>query len=421
MTQPSVLVITRHYFPEPTGSAPPMTQLAEWMAREGFPTRVVTVRPSYPTPHVFDGYAQGQRDRETLNQVDVIRWPTNPVRGTGLLWRVGPECRFMLQLWKAYLSNSFRPARMLVSLSPSIFTVIGALGFRASGGRHIAVVHDIQSGLGQALGSPAVKMLMLALKRLERWTLNRVDEVVVLSDSMADAIRSLGVTRPITVLPPQIDCSAIQPRPRATGAPPTLMYSGNFGRKQGLQQVLDAAELLKVREPDIRIIMRGEGALKSAIEQEILTRGLTNIQFLPLVAEEELCASLAEGDVHLVPQIADGGDFAVPSKAFAIMAAGRPFIATGTPGSAIDRLARASGAFVCVPPFDSEAFARTAAALLRDDLRRARLGEAGRRFVLGYANTEVVMRRMVDLLEGDNSGGDHCHTEFEHKALRAAH
>lgn len=398
MKKPLVLVITRHYFPEPTGSAPPMTQLAEWLARNGCRPRVVTSRPSYPTPKVFHGYAKGELDRETLNGVEIIRRPTNAVRGTSLLKRVLPEFRFMVQLWAARLFGQQRPAAQMVSLCPSIFTIIGALPFRARGGRHIAVVHDIQSGLGRALGSPFVRVLMNLLQRLEGWALNRVDHLVVLSESMADALRDIGVRRPITILPPQIDCNAIQPLQRPAGAPPTLMYSGNFGRKQGLQQVLDMAAILKVRAPEIRIIMRGEGALKESIEDGIRSAGLTNVQLLPLVAQEEIGMSMAEGDVHLVPQIAEGGDFAVPSKAFAIMAAGRPFIATGTPGSAIERLALESGAFVCVPPYDAEAFADAAIKLLANDGERGRLSEAGRHFVLGYADTDVVMTRMLDLL-----------------------
>lgn len=398
MKKSMVLVITRHYYPEPTGSAPPMTQLAEWLARKQYYTRVITSRPSYPTAHFFRDYSKGKFDQEFLNNVEIIRWPTNAVHGASLLKRVLPEFRFMVQLVMARVRGQLLPTTTIISLCPSIFSVIGALCFKARGGRHIAVVHDIQSGLGSALGSPLVKMFMRTLQWIEGWALNRVDHVVVLSDAMADAIRGLGVSQPIIVLPPQIDCEAIRPLLRPAGAPPTLMYSGNFGRKQGLHQVLDMAALLKVRAPEVRIIMRGEGALKGAIEDGIRARGLDNVHLLPLVAQDAVGASMAEGDVHLVPQMADGGDFAVPSKAFAIMAAGRPFIATATPGSAVDGLAKESGAFVCVPPFDADAFVEAALRLLSDAAERDRLGIAGRNFVLGYAETEVVMRKMLDLL-----------------------
>lgn len=398
MNTPQTLVITRHYYPEPTGSAPPMQQLAEWLGRNGGQTKVVTSRPSYPATRVFKGYAKGEHDHEFVNGVEILRWSTMAVRRASLLYRVAPEFRFLLQLWRARLTGQVKPSAQLISLCPSIFTVIGALAFRACGGRHVALVHDIQSGLGRALGSPVVRVLMRALQALEGWALNRVDHIVVLSDSMADAIRAIGVTKPITVLPPQIDCSAIFPQQRPQGAPPTLMYSGNLGRKQGLQQILDLAALLKVRAPEVRIVMRGGGALTGEIEAGIRDANLTNVELLPLVAQEDIAASMAEGDVHLVPQIAEGGDFAVPSKAFAIMAAGRPFIATGTPGSAIDLLARESQSCVCVPPFDAEAFADAALKLLGNEKERARLGAAGRNFVLGHADTNVVMSRMFDLL-----------------------
>ena len=135
---------------------------------------------------------------------------------------------------------------------------------------------------------------------------------------------------------------------------------------------------------------------------EAKRRDLTNVVFMPLAPREQISAAFAEGDLHLVPQIADGGDFAVPSKVFAIMAAGRPFIATAQAGSSLDRLARESGGFVCVEPNAPDAFADKLLALMADQARRGRLGENGRAYVVREVDTDVVMRRLLPLLEGDD-------------------
>jgi colanic acid biosynthesis glycosyl transferase WcaI len=394
-----ILILTRHYAPEPTGSAPPMQQIAEWLAGQGHGVRLTTVRPSYPTPAIFEGYAKGERDRVVENGVQVLRLPAQPVKGAGLLARMGPEARFMIDLMLGAVTGRIRRSDKTISLCPSILTTLGALALARRGGRHVAIVHDVQSGLGSALGSAGLRAVLPILKRLEAFALNRADHVVVLSSGMQRAVQALGVRRPIAIRPPSIDTRAIVPAPRPEGAPPTLMYSGNLGRKQGLEQLLDLAAVLMARGSPIRICIRGDGASREALVAEAERRTLTNLAFLPLAPKEQFAASLAEGDVHLVPQIADGGDFAVPSKVFAVMAAGRPFVATALPGSSLDHLAQTSGAFVCVEPNQPEAFADQVQALMADEGRRAQMGRNGRDYVIKEVDTDVVMRRLLPLLD----------------------
>jgi len=320
------------------------------------------------------------------------------MRGVGLLGRLGPESRFFFDLMVRGFLGDIRPADRLISLCPSTLTPLGALALVKRGGRHTVIVHDIQSGLGSALGSGGLRFVMPVLRWLEAFTLNRVDQVVVLSEEMKAALEGLGVHRPIYVLPPSIDTRRIVPESRPADAPPTLLYSGNLGRKQGLEQLIDMAEKLGDCAPNVRVVIRGEGAMRENLVEETRRRALANVAFQPLAPKSALSRTLAEGDVHLVPQVASGGDFAVPSKVFAIMAAARPFVATAEPDSALDRLASASGACVCVPPGQPARFADAALRLLADKERRQAMGERGRAFVMREADTDVVMRKMLPLL-----------------------
>src|SRR3546814_4839094 len=107
----------------------------------------------------------------------------------------------------------------------------------------------------------------------------------------------------------------------------------------------------------------------------------SNLQVEPLLPREQLAAGLGQGTVHLVPQNPEGADFAVPSKVFGIMAAGRTFAATAQPGSTLDLMRRESGGFLCVPPHDTAALAAAAGRLVDDpDLCRA-LAATGRHSV----------------------------------------
>jgi colanic acid biosynthesis glycosyl transferase WcaI len=393
-----VLIVTRHYAPEPTGSAPVITEIAEWLAARGEMMRVLTVRPNYPGTQVFEGYRRGERDREIENGVTVTRLATRPVRGSGLMARLGPESRFLLDLALGSVSGRFKASGRVISLCPSILTTIGAQFLVRGGGRHIAIVHDVQSGLGGALGSPVLRAAMPFLRRLEGFALNRADQVIVLSPAMEAALVALGVRTPIAVLPPSIDTTHIIPEPRPPGARPTALYSGNLGRKQGLEQLIDLAQVLAARDPRIRVVIRGDGAMRERLIASARERALPNIDFSPLAPRAQLSSALARGDVHLVPQVASGGDFALPSKVFAIMAAARPFVATAEPGSPLARLAEESGAFVCTPPQAPDRFADAVLSLMADEPRRQAMGERGRAYVMANADTEVVMRALAPLL-----------------------
>ncbi|MGB1548023.1 MAG: glycosyltransferase family 4 protein [Alphaproteobacteria bacterium] len=393
----AITIVTRHYAPEPTGSAPFMTDFAEWLATAGHSVNVVTVRPGYPVGMAFPGFEAGERDESVENGVAVRRLPTMVPRRGGLLGRVIPESAFFFRLLAGRLRGSYAPSPRVASLSPSIFAVAGALVLKARGGRHMAIVHDIQSGLAGALMRGG-SLLAFFAGRLESAILNRVDHIVVLSDSMADHMRALGVRTPISVLPTPIDTKAIFPLERLDTTPPTLMYSGNLGHKQGLEQILAMAPLIAARAPQVRILIRGQGSREAALKAEAQRLGLGNVRFEGLVQQSDLNQSLSEGDVHLVPQHEAGTNFAVPSKIYTIMAAGRPSILTARPDSAPWRLMEATNACLCVPPNDPEAFASAALELLGDAGRRQAMGVAGRAYVCKNVDRDVVYPAMASIL-----------------------
>jgi glycosyltransferase involved in cell wall biosynthesis len=249
------------------------------------------------------------------------------------------------------------------------------------GGRHVALVHDVQSGLAQSLGIVRFALLVRLMRLAERIILNRVDLILVLSAEMAATLRGLGVTQPIEVLPIWVDVDAIRPRPVPADLPPTILYSGNFGRKQGLEQVVALAAELAQKRPDARLLLRGSGGERPAVMAAVTERGLTNVQFGDLVPREQLGQALTTAMLHLVPQKPDGADFAVPSKIYNIMAAGRCFVTTALPGSALWNLQVQTRAFVCVPPQDTTALTRAVIDLLDDPANCHAMAEQGRAYV----------------------------------------
>ncbi|MDE1145967.1 MAG: glycosyltransferase [Azospirillaceae bacterium] len=404
-------LLTRAYPPELIGSAPQCADLAEWLTRLGCETTVFTGMPYYPGTEVFAQYKDFKGGHEIMNGVRVERVRTMIPRRGSAKARIMAEASFLLAgLW-ARASGRLKPRPLVISLCPSILTVALGCLVRQRDGRHVAFIHDIQSGMAKGLNMVSSGGLVKAMRWCERTVLNRVDLIVVLTEHMADQLRELGVTKDIEVFPIWVDTDRLYPEAPVPHTPANdsqslslaarLLYSGNFGLKQGLGQVLSMAEDLQRQADDVEIILRGSGSMRPAIEEEIATRALRRVRVTGLLPADELRRGLTEGDIHLVPQEPDAAAFAIPSKIFNIMAVGRPFVATAKPHSPLWHIQERSGAFLCVPPHDTEAFTQAVMRLVRDTALRRELGDRGRRFVeQHYSRSHVLggFTRRLDAL-----------------------
>jgi colanic acid biosynthesis glycosyl transferase WcaI len=392
-----VLFVTRYYWPELIGSAPFSTDIAEWLAAHGRRTTVVSGLPHYPGMSVFPAYLDGG-GCERVAGVDVERLECGPPRTPSALSRILNEAEFLVRGLAALASGRLRRHEVVLALCPSILSVALAVAARRRNGVCIAVVHDIQSGLAEKLGMVGGSRLTRVMRACERLVLNRTDLVVVLSAEMKHQLRRIGINTPIEIVPLWVDTEHLQPAPPVDGPPIRVLYSGNLGRKQGLEQVVELARELAQRRTDIEIVVRGNGSQAAELSEEIGRLGLHNIRMVDLQPSEALGSALAAGDIHLVPQRPDAADFAVPSKVFNIMAIGRPFVATALPDSVLWRLQRQSGAFLCVPPDDPPTFAEAVIRLADDSRLRQELGRRGREFVeLHYAKPLILGHLMSRL------------------------
>ena len=391
----SLLLLSNYYHPEPTGSAPPITDLSLWLAENGLRPDVITARPSYPMNAVYEGYESGQLDRETFAGVNVLRVRSIVAKSRGIGGRLLSEVSFAVA---AVLART-RRYQGVVCVCPSVFVVLVAPLFVAKGGRLVTIVHDIQSGLAATLKFGMGGVAMRALRWLEATSLNRCDSLVALTPAMAQELRNIGVRVPIEVIPPQVNVREIRPMPQPAGKRALLVYSGNLGRKQGLDQVLDLAAVLARRNAEIDILIRGEGSERIGLEEQARREGLTNVRFADLAPRAELSEALGEATLHLVPQSPGGANFAPPSKIFSIMAAERAYVATASAGTPLAIITEGANAGVCVPPGDPDTFARAVEGLVADPKAIEIFGLAGRRYAESTVDREIVCRRVLQSLQ----------------------
>jgi colanic acid biosynthesis glycosyl transferase WcaI len=103
-------------------------------------------------------------------------------------------------------------------------------------------------------------------------------------------------------------------------------YSGNLGRAHDCDTILAAAERLHAMT-NIVFVCIGSGHLMKELAEQVRQRGLRNFLFLPYQDETMLKFSLGVADVHWLSLKPAVEGLIVPSKFYAIAAAGRPIIA----------------------------------------------------------------------------------------------
>ena len=400
-----ILLYGINYAPEVTSTGKYTGEMGEWLAARGHEVRVVTAPPYYPAWRVADGYSARSYRRESLGGAEVWRCPLwVPAKPSGFK-RLAHLASFAASSVPAMLRQiPWRPD-VVVTIQPPLFCApLAWLTARLSGARTWLHVQDFELDAAMGLGMLGAGLARGALYAVERLLLRTATRVSTITEAMRGRVVKKGVPEERTwLLPNWSDLGFVRPLRRDAslrrrfGAGPDdvlVLYTGNMGEKQGLDLVLDAADLLQ-GWPGIKFAMVGDGVTRERLERAASVRGLGNLRFFPVQPLELLPTMLASGDIHLVVQRREAADLVMPSKLTNILAAGRPCIATADPGTTLYGVLNEHGCGVTTRAGSAEDLAARIVALAEDPEARETLGRNARR----YAETTLDKHRILSNFE----------------------
>jgi glycosyltransferase involved in cell wall biosynthesis len=160
-------------------------------------------------------------------------------------------------------------------------------------------------------------------------------------------------------------------------------YAGNLGRAHDIATILPVINEFGSRKsnsgmPRITFLFVGGGALRSSLENEVKRRGLANVVFRDYQPREQLAATLSVPDVHLVSLNPKLEGCIVPSKIYAIAAAGRPAIFIGDPSGEVARIIDHTKMGFVVPTDGWQVLRDSILQLARDPKLKTKMGERAR-------------------------------------------
>ena len=142
---------------------------------------------------------------------------------------------------------------------------------------------------------------------------------------------------------------------------------------------LGTAELSR-DDQGIKYMLVGDGSVRQQLEQRAKSAQLKNLQFVPLLPDDQFLDLLAASDISLVTQQRSVADIVFPSKVITLMSAARAIIASVSAGSEVARVLKEADAGIVVAPENPGALLEAIRALRNNPGRRQQLGSNARAF-----------------------------------------
>jgi colanic acid biosynthesis glycosyl transferase WcaI len=233
---------------------------------------------------------------------------------------------------------------------------------------------------------------------LERFVYRSADQVSTISKGMVDCLGCKGIPeRKISLVPNWIEALAVGEIAKGkfrihhvqTIGKFLVAYAGNLGVKQGVDCLL---RLAKVMEGDSRFhfLVIGNGADKQRLAGIASELGLTNADFLPLLAPNAYKEMLADVDLVFVAQRSGAGNNFFPSKLLGVMAQSKPLLVSADPESELARCVKKWGSGRVAAYDDAIALADHLRTLIDNPTELSLLGSNGVRTAVKFDRKTVL-------------------------------
>ena len=397
-----ILLYSLNFAPELTGIGKYTGEMAAWLAARGHQVRVVTAPPYYPNWSVGAGYSGRAWRHEHWQGVEVWRCPLwVPARPDGVK-RLLHLASFALSSLPVMLRQLvWRPDVVWVVEPPLFCAPTAWVLARLAGAKAWLHIQDYEVDAAFDLGLLKGRWIQRAVQAAEHWLLQRFDAVSTISQQMLTRAEAKGVAaHRLVAFPNWVDVASFasadaQAYRRELGLASdavVALYSGNMGRKQGLEVLAQAARLCAGPQPETKrlwFVFCGNGVGRSELVAQC--NGLARVLFLDLQPANRLPDLLAMADIHLLPQRADAADLVMPSKLTGMLASARPVVTTAHAGTELAYVVTGCG--LLAPPENPRALADAVLALAANAPWREQLGSAGRAYAALHMDREAVLQR----------------------------
>lgn len=281
-------------------------------------------------------------------------------------------------------SNNFSPA-LAGSILSSLFFV-----------PHVMTVHDIFSLCGKnywkkwgdqanvsrlnVMLAPFFEKLMVKLKH---------ECVHTVSDATKDDLLKFGEKKPIHVIHNAIDSSQTT---IAVANPLQFVYVGRLVFYKNLEVVIRSIEILKKMQPNVKLVLVGDGPHRRSLEELTSKLGLeSNIEFLGYVSAQKKMEMIASSNALVFPSLCEGFGIVI-LEAFSQR---RPVLVSNVRPLS-DIASHTKNGFV-LDPHDEKIWAEHLLELITNPSRALEMGKEGNKTLADFFSRESMYDKILEM------------------------
>lgn len=400
------VIYFHQHFSTPKGSAGIRSyEMARRLLARGHQVTMVCGSYGGGETGLLQPFVEGRR-RGTVDGIDIIEFDLAYSNTDGLVKRSMTFLKFAFRSIGLALTENYDV--LFATTTPLTAGIPGIFARWLRGKPFVFEVRDLWPELPRAMGVIRNPMVLWAMGVLEWASYRSAHRLIGLSPGIVEGIAHREVPRNSIVLVPNgcdlgIFSEDVESWRPAQVKPTDLMavFAGTHGMANGLDAVLDVASELKRRgRDDIKLLLIGQGKLKSGLQARAEREGLSNVVFHEPVNKMKLAGLMAVTDVGLqvlanVPAFYYGTS---PNKFFDYIAAGLPVL-NNYPGWLAEMIREYQCGFA-VPPDNPIAFADALEQAATDRSALKAMGVRGHELAKKKFNRERLADLWVDWVTG---------------------
>lgn len=288
---------------------------------------------------------------------------------------------------------------------PAFLVVVLAMFKKIKKFEYTLLVHDVFPENLLAAGLTQNNSLLYKIsKKIFDWAYGQTDRLIVIGRDMEEVIGSKTNNNvPLSLITNWCDIETVKPLPKKenviiqqlnTEDKIVFSFVGNFGRVQGIQNLLDAASLVK--NENFVLLFIGDGAMRSTIEEYIDEDPNGNVMYGGNFPASEQKFFLNACDVSLISLDSSMYGLGVPSKSYYNMAAGKPLLLIGDERSEIGRVIKEHNIGWVTSSSNSQKLAEQFEEICHDDSLHIK-GQKSRSVVEQFYSKRVIMGKYKEL------------------------
>ena len=400
-----ILFLTQYCPPEVGAPQNRIFEFAKQLKKFGHEVTILTAMPNYPKGEIFDGYKGKKVVKEEIDGIKIVRTSIYATKDKSFVKRLRNYLSFTFSsvfTGSKYIDNQ----DFIITESPPLF--LGWSGYvlsKRKKAKFIFNISDLWPESAVKLDVLHNKLLINASTWLEEFCYKKAHAVTGQTKGIVDNIVNRGFDKnKVHLITNGVDTEFFKKENRdeklreewGLNGKFAVCYAGIHGLAQGLEVIINAAELLK-EEQDIQFVFIGDGPEKSKLIDMVKEKKLTNVSFQPVQLKPNMPRIIASMEATVVPlKKLDLFKGALPSKMFEALASELPIV-LAVEGEA-EKLINEANAGITVEPENAKEIANAVLKLYKDKELKNSLGKNGREYVIQNYSRQSITRKLETIL-----------------------